>query len=309
MAVNRNGNNNGMEQGTQYEEESFNVNNVSSRIRGPLRANTMRDIANDGDGEENYDDEEGEEEEYYDDEPETILDKLKQNPVIIVAVIAVIAVILIIVVLTVTSSKDKEVPDETEVTEDENALSEDELLAEMIALQGANEPEPVEEDTFKYSDADRKAMIAWGLSIEEIEENERNEVDPVNAIKEVRAMMVDNKADVYKALLRNATDNPDEAYHYVLGNSVFGLPIQPEDKNEKQESYYSETELVDFRKIPLQGYQAMIRVAVPNTDYIFYVTIPYVKYLELPDQGNCKMRWEVTEKNGIKMFTNFTLVE
>lgn len=302
------GNNDELSQGTSYDEEEFDAPQGGGRIRGPLRANNPREIAEEDDSDTN------EEEDDYE-EPESIMDKIKQNPIIVIAIVVVIAIILIgIVLLTTSSNSESENSDseDTETVEDVNSLSEDELLAEMQALQGqSNEvsDQVEDEDRFTYSDEDRKAMVAWGLSIEEIEEKEKDEIPPAEAIKEARDMLMTNRAEVYKALLRNATDNPDEAYHYVLGNSIFGLPIQPEDKNEQAETYYSETELVDFRKIPLQGYQAMIRVVVPNTDYVFYVTIPYVKYLELPDQGNCRLKWDVTEKNGIVMFTNFTLID
>lgn len=294
-----------MEQGSQYNEEQFQVPTGGTQQQRPrtLRPQTPVEMANEP--------EPTDEEEYYPDDYDNS-DKMKKILIIVgIVVAALIMVVLIVLGVSSTKSKDGDEP-ETEASDsvDDPNMDYEALLQQAQMEQELNNPEPVEEvEKFSYSKKERSILASWGLNADEIDECEAEETPYKEAVEERRNMYLDNMADIYRALLRNADDSPDEAYHYVLGNSIFGLPPMVIDSWSTDEQYFTKTDNVDYRKLPLQGFQPMIRCTIPNTDKVLYVNISYLQYQKLEhDTGNCRITYDCAVKDGVTTYSNVRLV-
>jgi hypothetical protein len=297
MEVKTLANNEQYEQGTHYEEESFSTPGEKPRRRASLtgddtpRPATLDEMFNEINSTDDVEDD-GPDEDY----EETLLDKIKDNKTIIVGIACIVLVLLLIIIMAVAKNKSSEEVEE-ETTE--------EYVEEPVIVE-----EPTTEiSTFAYSQDDWSTLRYWGYSADEIESAQSSETPVDDLVNKSREELYDKYSQVYKNLLRNSTDSPDEAYRYVLANSMFGLPIQVVDKNIQEADYYSSSCLVDYYKIPMQGYQPTIKVKIPNTDVTLFVVVTPDQYYSLDETGNIKISYDYIKRYNAEFYTNVKMVD
>jgi hypothetical protein len=108
---------------------------------------------------------------------------------------------------------------------------------------------------------------------------------------------------MYRAFLREALESGNEQYNFVLANSYLGLPPQEFIEEDERREYVTYTELVNYWKMPLQGWQPTIKIRLAN-DAVIYMQISPIRYNELREHGNMHIRYDYIYYKGVRAVTN-----
>lgn len=162
---------------------------------------------------------------------------------------------------------------------------------------------------FAYTKSEVKELRSWGYTGDEIEEFQSQEKNVKTLVNESKKAQIEKKAEVNKALVSASTMSGNEQYAYVLANSMYGLPIQVRDKSAGLSDMYTETVAVNYRKLPLQGFQPMIKITVPNTEVTLYHNLSLTDYDLLPETGIVKISMDYYLFDGMKTYSNIEIIE
>lgn len=159
---------------------------------------------------------------------------------------------------------------------------------------------------FTYSELEADQLRAVGYTSREIEEFELQEIYDIQPLldKQIEARK-ESFLNMYRAFLREALESGNEQYNYVLANTYLGLPPQEFIEEDDKRDYVTYTELVDYWKMPLQGWQPTVKVRLAN-EAVIYMHITPSRYEELKDSGNMHIRYDYIYYKGVKCVTNVT---
>lgn len=159
---------------------------------------------------------------------------------------------------------------------------------------------------FAYSQAETDRLRAVGYTSGEIEDFEIQEITDIQPLlnKQLEARK-ELFLDMYRAFLREALESGNEQYNYVLANTYLGLPPQEFTEEDDRRDYVTYSELVNYWKMPLQGWQPTIKVRLAN-EAVIYMHVTPSRYEELKDSGNMHIRYDYIFYKGVKCVTNVT---
>jgi hypothetical protein len=181
--------------------------------------------------------------------------------------------------------------------------AEEEIIIEDEAWGDYEEELP---QPFAYTVYEADLLRAVGYTAREIEGFELEEIVDIQPLldKQIKARQ-EEFLDIYRAFLREAKESGNEQYNYVLSNSYLGLPPQEFIEEDEKRDYVTYTELVNYWKMPMQGWQPTIKVRLAN-DAVIYMHITPSRYEELKDSGNMHIRYDYIYYKGVKSVTNVT---
>lgn len=229
-----------------------------------------------------------------------ILDEEKQPPSVFplsgknIAIIAVCVVVAVMLVAAFIYFKPALFPEK---------VQEEEINDDDLPWGDFEEDLP---PPFSYSQFEADRLRAVGYTSREIEEFEFQEIIDIQPLldKQIKARQ-DEFLDMYRAFLREAKESGNEQYNYVLSNSYLGLPPQEFIEEDDKRDYVTYSELVNYWKMPLQGWQPTIKVRLAN-DAVIFMNVSPSRYEELSASGNMHIRYDYIYYKGVKCVTNVT---
>ncbi len=181
-------------------------------------------------------------------------------------------------------------------------------LVKKESVEVSTEEETTEIPKFEYTYDEYERLRTAGFTASEIEDFELQEIADIDTlINEAEEKRKKKFLETYKAFIREANESPDSQYTYLMANTYLGLPPQEIDLNSTAEDYYSETRNVDYWKMPLQGYQPLVKVRIMPEDVVLYVNIKPENYALLRDSGNMVISYDFVHVYGCDFYTNIKI--
>lgn len=178
-------------------------------------------------------------------------------------------------------------------------------LPKEEAIEYSTEEETIEIPVFEYTSDEYSRLRTAGFTASEIEDFEIQEIVDIDSlINEADEKRKKKFLETYKAFIREANESPDSQYTYLMANTYLGLPPQEINLESTAEDYYSETRNVDYWKMPLQGYQPLVKVRIMPEDVVLYVNIKPENYVHLRESGNMVISYDFVHVYGCDFYTN-----
>lgn len=271
-----------MKQDFEYNEEKFEINNSDEKIDKPLSIEEM------------IEQEKEEKEKFY------FKDILKNKYIYLILIFIIIIFSVVIFIRLYQNknnieSKDNKQENKEEIIFDENGFIEDE---EIIKI----------ESEFKYNTDDIKRLREAGYTSTEIEEFEQMEVTNLDIlIDDIKEQTKKNLLENYRIFLRNAQSTGNEEYLYALANTWLGLEPQIIKDDGNVEDYYKDSCNADYWKLPLQGYQPMLKIKFVDQfdiERTAYMSVDPSTYVSLRDSGNINITYDFIKAYGCEFIIN-----
>ena len=253
-----------------------------------------------------------------DDETEeklTFKDLVSKNKTafICVGVILGLAALVSAAVFFVNSSKtdDNMVEETTETTAEE---VDGEIEFDENGFIVLDDESTVEDDSsFHYSSEDIQKLREAGYTNTEIEDFEEMAVENVdNLIAEIKEQKKKSILEIYRGFMRDAQNSGNEEYLYALANTWLGLAPQEMDLSGDVDDYYKDSCNADYWKLPLQGYQPMLKLRFTDKQDVertVYMAVEPTTYANLRDSGNIVISYNFINAYGCEFITNIQEVK
>lgn len=141
-------------------------------------------------------------------------------------------------------------------------------------------------EQFKYSEAQRKTLRAYGYTGDEIEEHEANQDDPEGLIN---SAVEDQKTELrktYSELKSEMLQNDSPEYKELLDDTwLVGDPYEVKVPEGGIFDTIEKTENIRYKKLPAHGIQCYIKITLDDGRAAFMPVHPD-KYVTLKNEGN-----------------------
>jgi len=212
---------------------------------------------------------------------------------------AIFAIVILIIVVALMFNKDA-APEDAPVVEEVPDYS------WMYEEEAKPDPEPI--FVFTYPEDTYVSLRAAGFTARQIEELEALRADVTPYLKKAAENKKEWAAEQFKALLRNSEDSTDLQYTYLMGNTYLGLQPQEIDINSSDYSVVSYKEVVNYWKMPMQGWQPTIKVRLKSGEILYFQVTPQ-RYVNLDDSGSIAITYTVSEIYGARFITDVKEVD
>lgn len=207
-------------------------------------------------------------------------------------IIGFTAVALVLLALAVLSPKLKGSGDAVKQETDQTLGADDEYWEQF-------------EESFVYSDTEKRQLRAWGYTGDDIENAQMNKtpaLDLINDAKaaqeEARLQLSNPESPEYRALLNNTW----------LGQSPISLPQYEEGVTEGAVSYGRVTLNADYEKVPAHGHNLFLKVYLDDGSYAF-MECPVIRYMQLAEKGNIVVAYATSTVNGVTIISGMTEID
>lgn len=280
-----------MEQDFNYDEEDFNLDEENSADKKPL---TIDEII----------DKEGKEE-------KITFSKLLSSKKLIIIIVSVIFIVIIIIIIAISlrdSSNKQEIIDSKEAPEEIQG----EIQFDKNGFIITDDIVP-EDNIFKYSVDEITRLREAGYTSTEIEEFEKMEVTNIDSlVSDIELQKRKSILDHYHVFLRNAQESGNEQYLYALANTWLGLAPQEVNASGEVDDYYKDSCNADYWKLPLQGYQPILKVKFvdkQDVERTVYMPVEPTTYVQLRESGNIVISYNFIKAYGCEFITNIQEVK
>lgn len=280
-----------MKQEFKYEEEEFTVDN-DENISSKSYSASIDEILEDAE----------------EDTKRNLKDIFDNRKLIIGIVAGILIIAVIVIIFWVSQNTNKSIEPEGLAEEIEGEILFDENGFIIM------DDEPVGDDlSFRYTTDEIKELREAGYTITEIEEFERLEVTNISVlIDEIAEQKKKSILEIYRVFLRDAQGTGNEEYLYALANTWLGLIPQEVNVSGEIDDYYKDSCNADFWKLPLQGYQPMLKVKfIDNMDIerTVFMAVDPSTYVSLRDSGNILITYNYVKAYDCEFIVNIQEVK
>ena len=154
---------------------------------------------------------------------------------------------------------------------------------------------------FSYTPEEVEALRAAGYTGDEIEQNQTQEVPASTLIKQAE--------DAHNAWVESLSNPDSPEYQELISTTTLGQPALniptglTEDEINAGLTSMTDTDNLDYDKVPARGSNLYLRIHMPDGSYHF-MNCPFARYCSMPDAGNIVVTYTVITYQDCSVITN-----
>lgn len=154
---------------------------------------------------------------------------------------------------------------------------------------------------FSYTPEEVEALRAAGYTGDEIEQNQTQEVPAATLIQQAE--------DAHNAWVESLSNPDSPEYQELISTTTLGQPALniptglTEDEINAGLTSMTDTDNLDYDKVPARGSNLYLRIHMPDGSYHF-MNCPFARYCSMPDSGNIVVTYTVITYQDCSVITN-----